>query len=410
MVKICKSFINKLVPSGTEKSYYDDELSGFGVRVRKSAMTYFLCYRNDQGVKKRFTIAKTTEITPEEARKIAAEKVLLIKHGRDPAREKGENRAAMTVSDLCDLYWEQGTRHKKASTLSIDRGRIDRHIKPLLGSMPVKMVKHADVQQMYFNIIDGKTAKKVKTKARGLARVTGGAGSANRVLDLFSAIMTFALKRDLIDKNPCRGVEKVKSNVIREPIPEPKMKVLGKILKKEFEAHPLEVTAIRLFALTGCRKGEILGLTWDEVALDEQVFHFKDTKTGRQNRVFGKGALMELLRVKELFHDESEHNYVFPSRLHKGKRLDDVALYMQKLCAINEKLGKYTLHQFRHTFATTAAEMRYADTTIAGLLGHSQRGVTSRYIHAVDKALIVAADEVSMKIREWLDGVEETTS
>ena len=38
---------------------------------------------------------------------------------------------------------------------------------------------------------------------------------------------------------------------------------------------------------------------------------------------------------------------------------------------------------------------------------HAQRGVTSRYIHAVDKALIVAADDVSMKIREWLDGETE---
>ncbi len=227
------------------------------------------------------------------------------------------------------------------------------------------------------------------------------------MIDLLSAIMSFAVRRDLLDKNPCHGIEKMKSNTIREPIPEPRMKILGEILKKEFATHPLEVTAIRLFALTGCRKGEILGLTWDEVALDEQVFHFRDTKTGRQNRVFGKGALLELQRAKELFHDESGNNYVFPSRLHKGKRLDDVALYMQKLCAANEGFGKYTLHQFRHTFATTAAEMRYADTTIAGLLGHAQRGVTSRYIHAVDKALIVAADDVSMKIREWLDGETE---
>ena len=53
------------------------------------------------------------------------------------------------------------------------------------------------------------------------------------------------------------------------------------------------------------------------------------------------------------------------------------------------------------------AKMHYADTTIAGLLGHAQRGVTSRYIHAVDKALIVAANDVSMKIREWLDGETE---
>lgn len=407
MVKICKSFINKLVPDGNEKSYFDDEVSGFGVRVRKTAMTYFLYYRNDQGVKRRLTIAKTTEITPEEAKKIAAEKLLLIKQGNDPARDKIENRNAMTVSELCDLYWEQGTRHKKSSTLAIDRGRIDRHIKPLLGNLPVKNLKHADVQQFYFDVVDGKTAKKVKTKARGLARVTGGAGSANRVIDLLSAIMSFAIRRDLLDRNPCHGIEKIKANTIREPIPEPRMKLLGEILKNEFATHPLEVTAIRLFALTGCRKGEILDLTWDEVALDEQVFHFKDTKTGRQNRVFGKGALLELQRAKELFHDESGNNYVFPSRLHKGKRLDDVALYMQKLCAANDGFGKYTIHQFRHTFATTAAEMRYADTTIAGLLGHAQRGVTSRYIHAVDKALIVAADDVSMKIREWLDGETE---
>ena len=219
--------------------------------------------------------------------------------------------------------------------------------------------------------------------------------------------MSFAVKRDIIPNNPSFGIDKIKTNNIREAIPESRMKILGKILKDEFPKHPLEVSALLLIALTGCRKGEILELTWDEVDFDEQTFRFKDTKTGRQNRAFGKGAVLELQRIKELFHDESGNNYVFPSRLHKGKRLDDVALYMQKLCAANDGFGKYTLHQFRHTFATTAAEMRYADTTIAGLLGHAQRGVTSRYIHAVDKALIVAADDVSMKIREWLDGEAE---
>ena len=116
--------------------------------------------------------------------------------------------------------------------------------------------------------------------------------------------------------------------------------------------------------------------------------------------------MLELQRIKELFHDESEKGYVFPSVKTVGCHLDDIAKYLVGLCAEHSEFGKYTLHQFRHTFATTAAEMRYADTTIAGLLGHAQRGVTSRYIHAVDKALIVAANDVSMKIREWLD--EET--
>lgn len=404
MPKINKAFINKLHYDGKEKTYFDSELNGFAIRVLEKSMSYILMYRNEYGKQRKLTIAKTNEITPEEAKKIAAEKLLLIKQGRDPAKEKISNRNAMTVAELCDLYWEQGTRHKKSSTLAIDYGRIERHIKPLAGNWVVKDVSHTDVQQLYYDIVDGKTAKKVKTKARGLARVTGGAGSANRVIDLFSAIMSFAVKRDIIANNPCFGIDKIKSNNIREAVPESRMKILGKILKDEFQKHPLEVSALRLIALTGCRKGEILGLTWDEVDLAEQTFRFKDTKTGRQNRAFGIGALMELGFIRNSFHDKSENNFVFPSSKTVGCHLDDIAKYLVDLCAAHPEFGKYTLHQFRHTFATTAAEMHYADTTIAGLLGHSTQGVTSRYIHAVDKALIVAANDVSMKIREWLDG------
>lgn len=407
MPKINKAFINKLRYDGKEKTYFDSELNGFAIRVLEKSMSYILMYRNEYGKQRKLTIAKTTEITPEEAKKIAAEKLLLIKQGQDPAKDKIANRNAMTVSELCDLYWEEGTRHKKSSTLAIDRGRIDRHIKPLIGNHAVKDLRRSDVQQMYYDIVDGKYARRIKTKARGLARITGGAGSANRVFSLFSAIMTFAVKREIIEKNPCFGLDKIKTTKIREAIPESRMKILGKILRDEFPKHPLEVSALRLIAMTGCRKGEILGLTWDEVDLTEQTFRFKDTKTGRQNRAFGTGALMELGFIRNTFHDKSENNFVFPSSKTVGCHLDDIAKYLVGLCAEHSEFGKYTLHQFRHTFATTAAEMRYADTTIAGLLGHAQRGVTSRYIHAVDKALIVAANDVSMKIREWLDGETE---
>ena len=232
MPKINKAFINKLRYDGKEKTYFDSEVNGFAVRVLEKSMSYILMYRNEYGKQRKLTIAKTTEITPEEAKKIAVGKLLLIKQGSDPAKDKVENRKAMTVSELCDLYWEQGTRHKKASTLAIDRGRIDRHIKPLAGNWVVKDIKHSDVQQLYYDIVDGKNARKIKTKARGLARITGGAGSANRVIDLFSAIMSFAVKRDIIPNNPSFGIDKIKTNNIREAIPESRMKILGKIDRK----------------------------------------------------------------------------------------------------------------------------------------------------------------------------------
>ena len=92
------------------------------------------------------------------------------------------------VTELCDLYLadvEAGrvlTRRKaakKTSTIATDKGRIERHIKPLLGSMKVAAVTRDDVDVFMHAVADGKTAGKTKTaKKRGLANVRGGKGTA----------------------------------------------------------------------------------------------------------------------------------------------------------------------------------------------------------------------------------------
>src|SRR5690606_21841116 len=53
-----------------------------------------------------------------------------------------------------------------------------------------------------------------------------------------------------------------------------------------------------------------------------------------------------------------------------------------------------TPHTLRHTFASVASGLGYSDGTIAGLLGHKGRGVTSRYVHRPDQALASAAEAV----------------
>jgi hypothetical protein len=53
-----------------------------------------------------------------------------------------------------------------------------------------------------------------------------------------------------------------------------------------------------------------------------------------------------------------------------------------------------------------ACDLGYADATIAALLGHAARSVTSRYIHHLD-ALVVAADTVSDHIAAALHGRDE---
>ena len=61
-----------------------------------------------------------------------------------------------------------------------------------------------------------------------------------------------------------------------------------------------------------------------------------------------------------------------------------------------------TLHVLRHSFAATAAALGFSELTIAGLLGHSVPGVTARYAHVADAALVAAAERVATAISAML--------
>ena len=74
-----------------------------------------------------------------------------------------------------------------------------------------------------------------------------------------------------------------------------------------------------------------------------------------------------------------------------------------RLCARAE-LKNVTVHTLRHSFAAAAAELGFSELTIAGLLGHTVPGVTARYAHVPDTALLAAADRVSERIATALDG------
>ena len=76
---------------------------------------------------------------------------------------------------------------------------------------------------------------------------------------------------------------------------------------------------------------------------------------------------------------------------------------LQRICA-KAALEGVTLHVLRHSFAAAAAEMGFSELTIAGLLGHSVPGITARYAHVPDSALVAAADRVSARIALALDG------
>jgi integrase len=141
-------------------------------------------------------------------------------------------------------------------------------------------------------------------------------------------------------------------------------------------------------------------LALPEKWLDERsgCIRFEDTKSGAQIRPIGADAF------KAIKETPRQNGWVFPASRGEGHFIG-LPKALDQVC-IRAKLEGITVHVLRHSFAATAAEMGYSELTIAGLLGHSVPGVTARYAHVADAALVSAADKVSARIAAALDGKE----
>jgi len=390
------------------QTIWDTSLPGFGARRQKSkAVSYVLFYRTREGRQRWFTIGKHgAPWTPEKARNEARRLLGDVAHKADPAAEKRAARNAQTVSELCDLYLadaESGrlvTRlrsPKKASTLATDRGRIERHIKPLLGRRAVASVTRGDVEAFMFDVAAGRTAGKTKTKPRGLARVRGGRGTASRTVGLLGAIFAYAVRHLMRSDNPVHGVLRPADGRRARRLSEDEYKALGEALRKADEASvwPAAIAAIRFLALTGWRSGEVLGLRWAELDLGRHTTKLGDTKTGASMRPLSHAACEVLRRLAR------SGDLVFAATRGSGRMLG-----FPKLWARIAKLGKLpadvTPHTLRHSFASLANDLGYSEPTIASLIGHRGHSITSRYIHSADPLLLAAADAVANHTAELM--------
>lgn len=156
--------------------------------------------------------------------------------------------------------------------------------------------------------------------------------------------------------------------------------------------------AIRLLALTGCRRGEGLGLRWTETNLGRRVLRLSSTKEGHSLRPLGRPAV-ELLEGLER-HPTSDAVFATGA---KGKPLAGLQRAWERI-AERSAFVDFTLHTLRHSFATTANGLGFSEPTIAAMLGHSRGTMTSKYVHHVDDTLLAAADRVAGVIARALAG------
>jgi integrase len=403
MAKITIREVQKLSPDagGHDRFLWDEALRGFAVRMKPSgSATYLVQYRNREGRTRRLALGKVGVLTPDEARGLARQTLAAVAKGADPSTERHKIRNAVTVAELCELYMKDAETRPipiKSSTRAMDRSRIEVHVKPLIGRMKIVSLTPEDVERLQIDIATGKTAR--PRQGRG-APVTGGRATAARTIGMLGSILEFAKRKRIIATNPASGVKKYPDGKQRRFLNLEEIAALGEAMRQDEAANgnPTAIASMRFLLLTGLRRREALALPRSWVDARNHCLRFGDTKSGPQLRPIGSTAVALLRGLPS-----AEGGYwVFPASRGNGYFVG-LPEVLHRVC-VRAGLDGVTIHVLRHSYAAVAAEMGFSELTIAGLLGHAVRGVTARYAHVPDSALLSAADRVSARIAAALDG------
>lgn len=405
-MRLTKHAVDALPVVKEEIRIWDTTVAGFGIRCRRGGNKfYFLKYRLPNGRQRWATIGRhgspwTVETARREARRLLGQ----IVDGEDPVEAKGIERTDLTLSQLCDLYLEQpivitnrGTA-KKASSLEIDRSNIKRHIKPLLGQVRLRALTRADVERFQQDVASGKSKADIKTKPRGRAIVSGGNGTAARSVAILSMLLSFAVARGLRADNPARGVRLLANQRRERFLSFAEISRIGEALSKleSTGANLTAIRAIRLLLLTGCRRGEIVGLQWNWVDFERQCLRLPDSKTGAKTVPLGDPAI-DLLRTMPAL-EESE--FVFPASRGDGHIIGLRSVWEEARKLAN--LPGLRIHDLRHSFASVAVSSGESLYIVGKILGHRQARTTEVYAHLAPDPVQAVADRAAKKIAEAL--------
>jgi integrase len=398
-------------PASKRYVVWDATIKGFGLRVSPEGRKTYVVKTRVAGRQVFISLGEHgSPLTPDMARGEALQALGRARTGVNPAPAKrAERHAGLNVEELCREYLvsvEAGrvltkwSVPKAASTLMNDRGRIARHIIPLIGSRKVRDITRQDVEKLRDDVRAGKTATDERTRKRGRAIVTGGPGAATRALGLLGGIFAFALARGYCDHNPVKGVQRFRDGKQERFLSPAELERLGKALSAaEAEGkNPFAIAAIRLLVLTGCRKSELLNLKWSHVDQVYACLRLPASKTGAKVVPLGAAALALLESLPRL----AGNPYVFPGAKAGGHLVGLPRLF--EGIRRRAELSDLRLHDLRHSFASAGAAGGLSLPLIGALLGHKDPKTTQRYAHLADDPVKAAADRISATIEAAMGG------
>ena len=359
----------------TNRITYDTEVAGLGCRVTTAgARAFILNYRTRAGRERRYTIGPVAEWSVGAARVEAKELKKQIDRGLDPLAEIRADREAPTMADLCQRFSEEYLPRKRLST----QGGYG----TLINNLILPRLKHVKVAEVTFGDVDAMHRKITKD---------GTPYQANRAVAVLSRMFNLAIKWRMRTDNPAKGIERNPETKRERYLSTDELRRLSEALAGFDDKQSADI--IRLLLFTGARRGEVLGMRWVHLDLEEGVWTKPGatTKQATLHRVPLSPQAHQLL-AETYRNAGAKAEFVFPGRA--GGHRVDIKKAWHKLCKAACISGA-NVHDLRHTYASVLVSSGHSLPTIGRLLGHTQAQTTQRYAHLQDDPLRAATNRAS---------------
>ncbi len=358
--------------------WWDRDLPGFGVRVYSSGTRVYLVQGRGPGGSKRMTLGRHGVISADEARRRGAEMLIRIRAAAEPGSGP-DAEAGPTVAELAERYLREHVELRcKPATVKGYRQVINRNVLPALGKLPVVGIGRVHVAEMHYRLR--------KTPV-----------TANEAVGALSRMLNRAEAWGLVPPggNPCRLVRKYQTRRLERFLTEEEFRRLGETLdalRMEGGIPVHAAAALRLLMLTGCRCGEIVGLRWEDVALERNEIRLRDSKTGPRTVPLSPAAARVLAVLPRL----ADNPWVVVGGK-AGSQLTHIHYYWYR---VRERAGldDLRIHDLRHSFASRALALGESLPMIGKLLGHTKIQTTARYAHLARDSVRESAGRVAASI------------
>ena len=285
-----------------------------------------------------------------------------------------------TFAELCKLYLEfiQGQK-----ALATKKGFIQ-ELKAEFGAVKLNALTLAAVESWQARLMNQPRQARSEAKKKEVLAPLAVA-SVNRRLACLKHMLTKAVDWELIGKDTLDRFRRVK--LTKEENRRSRFLSAAEC-RDLIAAAPKHLKPILIFALnTGCRKGEILGLTWDRVDLKHGFIRLDKTKSGTGRDIPINNTLAAMLQglIRRV---DSPLVFYNPA---SGGQWHDLKRPFATSCS-KAKLQNFRFHDLRHTFASQLVMAGIDLTTVSRLLGHASLTMTLRYSHLAPDHLKSAVD------------------